>query len=136
MYGTQASFICTSPNRPDVERIEIVVCLYRAEDGSIRERPWPRGEPDRDTMTGDLYALSYTVTKGLFGPARVTQADISILNSPRYRPDFELELAARERLLRAIVEKEGPAVVQASGGEEAIRQMIGADTFWLDRKAR
>ncbi len=116
--------------------MEIVVCLYRANDGSIRECPWPSTEPDRDEMTVDLYALSYTVTKGLFGPARITAADISILNSPKYRPDFELESAARERLVRAIMEKEGAQVVQASGGGDSIRAMIGADTFWGERKRR
>ncbi len=118
-----------------VERIEVLPCLYRDSEGRIHEMPFPREEPWQKDMRVDLYCPSYTVTKGLFGPPRVTAMDISILNSYAYHPDPELEREAGERLLRAVVEREGVQTVQASGGVEALRRLIGADTFWLEKKA-
>ncbi len=114
----------------------MLACLFRDEDGHIREIPFPRREPRREDLHADLYWPTYTVTKGLFGPARITSVDITILNSLHYRPDPELEKEAEERLLRTIVEREGPQVVQDSGGLETLRRMIGADTLYADRKLR
>lgn len=84
----------------------------------------------------ELYAPWYMVVKGLFGPARVREAAITIFNRPDHRPDPELEREAKEHLLRSIVAKEGAGVVQASGGIEALRGIIGIEMLWLDRKKR
>lgn len=87
-------------------------------------------------MPVDLYAPWYSVVKGLFGPARIKDAEITVFNTPRYRPDPELEKEAKERLVRAMVAKEGAEVVQASGGVEAMRAMIRVQMLWLDRRKR
>ena len=68
--------------------------------------------------------------KGLFGPARITDAGISILNRKSYKRDEELVEIASERLMSAILSKERREIIEASGGIEGIRSMIGADEFY------
>lgn len=119
-----------------MERTEYPDCVYRAQDGRIVPIPWPEGEPDRETMGTDLYAPWYTVAKGLFGPPRVREAEITIFNTPHYRRDPELEAEAKERLLKALLAKEGVQVVQASGGVETVRGTIRVQMLWLDRPNR
>lgn len=114
-----------------MERIEYLPCLYHDASGQIQEVPYPKGEPDRKTMTADLYGPSYNVKKGLFGPARITDLDISILNRPAHRRDAALVDAARDRLIQTIQSKETPEVIAASGGIEALRARAGADDFYL-----
>ena len=98
--------------------------------GGVQEVPFPEGEPDRDKMTTDLYCPYYEVKKGLFGPARITDAGISILNRRSYQRDEELVEIAGERLMSAILSKESREIIEASGGVEGIRSKIGADEFY------
>jgi hypothetical protein len=109
--------------------MEFLPCLYRAVEVRIEEVSFPKGEPDRDTLVADLYCPYYEVKKGLFGPARITDLGISILNRPSYRRDAELVDVARERLVSAILAKETPEVIQASGGVAELRTQIEADEF-------
>jgi len=92
--------------------------------------PFPTGEPDRDTMAADLYCPWYEVKKGLFGPARITEVAISIVNRRSYRRDEALVDAARERLIQAILSKETTEVIEASGGAAGLRRRIEADEFY------
>jgi len=113
-----------------VDRQEFLPCLYRDASGRVQEVPFPEGEPDRDKMTADLYCPYYGVKKGLFGPARITDAGISILNRRSYQRDEELVEIAGERLMSAILSKESREIIEASGGVEGIRSKIGADEFY------
>jgi len=111
--------------------MEFPPCLSRAADGRIQEVPFPKGEPDRDKMSADLYCPYYEVKKGLFGPARITDLGISILNRPSYRRDEMLVAAARERLMNAILSKETPEIIESSGGVAELRKKIDADEFYM-----
>ncbi len=117
-----------------MERPEFRPCLYRDAEGQIREMPYPKAEPSREEIRVDVYAPSYRVAKGLFGPAQIEGLEIVIFNTPSYRPDPELEREAVDRLLEAIVRKEGPEVVQASGGVETLRRKIDVGPWWEDRR--
>jgi hypothetical protein len=114
-----------------MERYEYPPCLYRDAGGRIQEVPFPKGEPDRKTMSADLYCPYYNIKKGLFGPARITDIGISIFNRPAYRRDEALVQEARERLIKAILSKETPEVITESGGIEGLRGRIEADEFYL-----
>jgi len=111
--------------------MEFLPCLYRAADGRIQEVPFPKGEPDRDKMSADLYCPYDEEKKGLFGPARIADLGISILNRPTYRRDETLVEAARERLIGAILSKETLEVIESSGGIAELRRASEADKFYL-----
>lgn len=113
-----------------MERLEFLPCLYRDADGRIQEVPYPKKEPDRDRIQVDLYAASYAVAKGLFGPPRIQSLELVIFNTSTHRPDPDLEREAVERLLRAIVQKEGAETVQGSGGVETLRKKIDIGPWW------
>jgi len=113
--------------------MEFLPCLYSDAKGQVQEMPYPKREPRREETHMDFYAPSYGVAKGLFGPPRIQNLEIVIFNTPSYRPDPELEKEAMERLLRAIVQKEGAEVVQASGGVETLRTQIDIGPWWKDR---
>src|SRR3989304_8164557 len=99
-----------------MDRMEFLPCLCRDADDRIQEVPYPKGEPDRNTMPADLYCPYYEVEKGLFGPARITDIGISIFNRPSYRRDEAVLEAARDRLIHAVLSKETAEGIPASGG--------------------
>jgi len=111
-------------------RVIFLACMYRDASGDIREIPLPKGEPDRDSLPADLYCPWYEVKKGLFGPTRLLDLGISIFNTRSYRPDERLVELVRERLVRAILAREGPEVVEGEGGLAALRERIEAEPFW------
>ncbi len=113
-----------------MDRLEFLPCLFRDADGRVQEMPFPKGEPDRDSMTADLYCPYYEVKKGLFGPARIVDIGISIFNRPSYRRDEVLVDAARERLMETILSKETTELIEASGGVAELRRKIKADEFY------
>jgi hypothetical protein len=117
-------------------RMEFLPCLYRDRNGGVQEAPYPKSEPTPYGVPADLYCPSYEVVKGLFGPPKLGQIEIAIFNTRSYHPDRELEEIAKDRLIQAIVKKEGPAIVQAAGGSAAIRQRIDVGPFWEDEPAR
>lgn len=128
--GLAPTFMHPSTHVADVERVEFLPCLYRDAQGHIQEIPFPKKEPNRNGLSADLYAASYSIVKGVFGPPRVRNLEITIFNTPAYQPDPALEGETKERLMHTIVEKEGPALVEESGGLDALRARIAVDTWW------
>ncbi len=119
-----------------MDRPEFLSCIYRGPDGRIQETPYPRTEPDPYDVPADLYAPSYCVAKGLFGPARLKDLEVVIFNTRTYRSDPDLEEEAKGRLLSAILDKEGAAIVQAAGGADALRSQIDLGSFWAEPGTR
>lgn len=113
-----------------MDRTEFLPALYRGPDGEVRETEFPKREPDTYDVPADLYCGSYTVRKGWFGPPRIASLEVTIFNTRTYRPDAGLEERAKDRLIEAIVSKEGSEVVQASGGLGSLRERIAVDTWW------
>src|SRR3989442_856329 len=60
------------------------------------------------------------------------QCCITIFNTRSYRRDSELEEAAKDHLVQAILRKEGPGIVDAAGGIQAVKDRIEIDTFWIE----
>jgi len=82
-------------------------------------------------MPADLCCPYYEVKKGLFGPARIADIGISIFNRPSYRRDEVAVETARERLIQAVVSKETPEVIAASGGIGELRKQAEAGELYL-----
>lgn len=116
--------------RGSMDRIEVLACLYRGPDGRIQETEFPKTEPAPYAVAADLYCPSYSVRRGLLGPARLENLEVTIFNTRAYRPDPELEQVAKDRLLQTILAKEGPEIIETSGGEAAVRERITIDTWW------
>lgn len=116
-----------------MSRIEFLPCLYRDRDGTIQEREYPKTEPDPYDVPADLYCSSYEVQKGLIGPPRLGNLEVVIFNTRGYRRDLALEQEARERLVRAILAREGPDIVQAAAGIAAVKARIDVGPWWEER---
>lgn len=110
--------------------MEFLPCLCRDAANRIQGVAFPKGEPDRNRMFMDLYCPYYEVKKGLFGSARITDIGISIFNRPSYRRDEALVEEARERLIQAVLSKEAPEVIAASGGIAELRKQATAEEFY------
>ena len=113
-----------------MERIEVLPCVYRGPDGTIREAEFPKAEPQPHAVAADLYCPSYAARKGLMGPPRIEDLEITVFNTIDYRRDEELEETAKDRLVQAIVAKEGAEIVEAAGGVGALRDRIRVVTWW------
>ena len=115
-----------------VGRTEFTSCLYRDREGRIVEAPVLPGEPDPYDVPADLDCPDYEVTGGLFGPPKLGDLGITIFNTRSYRRDSELEEAAKDHLVQAILRKEGPGIADAAGGIQAVKDRIEIDTFWIE----
>ncbi|OGS61410.1 MAG: hypothetical protein A3K59_07450 [Euryarchaeota archaeon RBG_19FT_COMBO_69_17] len=115
-----------------MSRIEAPVCIFRDRDGTVREATVPLGEPDPFDVPADLYCGTYEVAKGLFGPPALGSIEITIFNTRSYRRDSALEEEAKERIVQAILRKEGPEIVQSAGGPSALKARIEVDTWWYE----
>lgn len=113
-----------------MDRIEVLPCVFRATDRSIQEVEFPKAEPQPHAVAADLYCGSYAVRKGLFGSARIENLEVTVFNTRDYRRDAELEEAAKDRLVNAILAREDAELVSAAGGAEALRQRVRVTTFW------
>jgi|GEM_PF-5601004 len=113
-----------------MERIEVLPCLYRGPDGAVHEAEFPKAEPQPHAVAADLYCPSYAARKGLTGPLRIEDLEVTVFNTTDYRRDVELEEAAKDRLVQAILAKEGTEIVEAAGGEGALRDRIRVVTWW------
>ena len=117
-------------------RLEFLPCVYRDKEGRLREVEYPKDEPDPYDVVGDLYCPSYAVRKGVFGPARLEDFDVTIFNTRTYRRDSDLEEVAKDRLVQAIIAKEAPDIVSRAGGPDGIRKRVEIDTFWVEPGSR
>ncbi len=113
-------------------RLEYLPSIGRAADGRIGEIPIGRGEPDPYGVPTDLYCPGYEVRSRLFGRGRIVRLWVTIYNTRTYRPDPELEEAAKEGLIREILAKEGPEAVDWAGGKEELKARVQVDTFWRE----
>jgi len=109
---------------------------FRGAGGAIERTEMFKSEPTPYAVPADLYCGSYEVTKGFLGPSRIGNIEIVIFNTRTYRPDPELEEFVKDRLTEAIASKEGPEVVEASGGLAVIRSRIQVSTWWGERGER
>lgn len=119
-----------------MDRLEFLPVYFRGAGGTIEQTEMFKSEPTPYAVPADLYCGSYQVTKGLLGPPKIGNIEIVIFNTRTYRPDSELEEFVKDRLTEAISSKEGPEVVEASGGLAALRSRIKVSTWWGPRGER
>jgi hypothetical protein len=112
-------------------RLVFLSGLGRDHEGRIVEIPRPPEPAPYDVPT-DLYCPVYGIGPGILGPPKITKLLVTIFNTKAYRRDPPLEEAAKDRLLEAILRREGPEVVEASGGEQVLRGRVEVDTFWIE----
>ncbi len=72
----------------------------------------------------------------LYGPPKLGHLEVSIFNTRTYRPYAELEGLAKDRVVAAIIAKEGAALVQAAGAASAIHERVEVGPFWDESGSR